>query len=118
MLGYTNDQQTSTVMPPHDTWRSIVLTNVGTSMLNSVMRCIPRYKLTKVYKNGTLTLPRSKISSSCVLNYKHMTHAISMLNYKFSPCILKQKTIIPSIPMCYAKCHNVNICSLLKNHLC
>jgi hypothetical protein len=29
-----------------------------------------------------------------------------------SPCIVRCKTIIPTIPMCYAKCHNANKISL------
>ena len=37
--------------------------------------------------------------------------AFSMLK-DISPCILKRKTIIWSIPMCYSKCYNVDIFSL------
>ena len=41
MLGYTNDQQISSTVSPHDTWRSSALTNIGVSMFDSVTRCIP-----------------------------------------------------------------------------
>ena len=41
MLGYTNDQQTSPLVAPHDTWCSSVLTNISMSMFYSVMRCMP-----------------------------------------------------------------------------
>ena len=37
-----------------------------------------------------------------------MILAISMLNNNF-PLHTKHKTIISSILMCYAKCHNVNV---------
>ena len=40
MLGYNNDQQTSPLVSSHDTWHSSVLTNIGMSMFNNVMRCM------------------------------------------------------------------------------
>ena len=53
-----------------------------------------------------LALVCSRTSSSWTLKYKHMILAINMLNN------IKMQTIISSIPMCYAKCHNVNEHSL------
>ena len=41
MLGYTNDQQTSLVVSPHDTWHSSALINIGMGMFYSVMGCMP-----------------------------------------------------------------------------
>ena len=41
MLGYTNDQQTSPLVSPRDTWHSSALTSIDMSMFNSVMRCMP-----------------------------------------------------------------------------
>ena len=56
--------------------------------------------------NEILHIPSSLLPShsSCILKCKHMTLAISMLNNIF-PCTLQRKTIISSIPMCYAKRH-------------
>jgi hypothetical protein len=42
---------------------------------------------------------------------KHMTLAIS-------PCIIKHKTTVSSIPTWYAKCHNVIAFSTSNNYLC
>jgi len=89
-LGYTNDQHLHHVVPPHDTWRSCELTNISTwvssIVLLGVCLCYTVvYKLTKVY-----------------------TKATQLKNISLPTCILKCKTTISSIPMCYTKCHNVN----------
>ena len=83
---------------PRDTWRSSVLANVLTwvcsSLLWGVCLCyIMVYKLTsKVHTNGKESVC-SRISSSYILEYKHMRLAISMLNNVFPSCKLKRKTI-------------------------
>ena len=41
ILGYINDQQISSLVSPHNTWHSSALTNIGMSMFNNVMRCMP-----------------------------------------------------------------------------
>ena len=50
------------------------------------------------------------------LNYKQMTLALSTLKTSIL-CMLKYKTIILNIPLCYSKCHNVDILIpiMLKN---
>ena len=40
MLGYTNDQQTSSLVAPHDTWHPSIITNIATSLFNNVTRCM------------------------------------------------------------------------------
>jgi hypothetical protein len=47
---------------------------------------------------------------------RHMTLAINLLNGIF-PCILKCKTIISSLPMCYVECLLCSINSHLKRLL-
>ena len=71
------------------------------------------YKLTKVYINSPLPFVCSRTSSSRILKCKCMTLAISMLD-NISPCILKRKTIMKTIPTCYAKCLCINKTSLSK----
>lgn len=57
-------------------------------------------------------------SSSCLLECKHMTLAITMLKLS-SPYILKHKTIIKCIQICLSKCHNVEFFHLkVKSYLC
>ena len=90
-------------------------------MFNSVMRCIPMLQ-----KRSTIWLKCTKITldlsvlpkyfplATWNVNTWHLPLVCSLIS---SPCILKCKTTISSIPMCYVKCQNVNIVTL-KSHLC
>ena len=63
------------------------------------------YKLTKVYTNDIWHEYVWEISC-CILNRKHITPVISMLN-NFFPLHTRMKIIMSSYPMCYAKCGNI-----------
>ena len=107
---------------PHDTWHSNALTRILAWVCSIVLRGVGLsytmvYKLTKSVHTWHLALVCSRISSSCIIKCKHMTLTISMLNNIFA-CILKYKTIIWSIPMCYTKCHILNNFVLLNTYLC
>ena len=110
---------TSSLVSPIDTWHSSALIHflawVCSTMLWGVGLCyIMVYKLAKSAHKWHLAVLSSRITSSCIPNYKHMTLAISFLILTSSPSMLKQKTIIASIPMCYAKCQYVYILLLKK----
>jgi predicted transglutaminase-like protease len=72
------------------------------------------YNFTKVVHKWQLAFICSITTSSCILICKHMTFVIDMLNNIFPLRIKMQNWIISSIPMCYAKCHNVNKVSLKR----
>jgi hypothetical protein len=62
----------------------------------------------KIVYKWHLALICLRKSSSCILKYKKSWHLPSLRSIKFSPWILKSKTMISRIPMCCSKCHNVN----------
>ena len=73
-------------------------------VFNSIMMYMPilHNGLHKSVYKWYLALVCSRVFSSCILKCKHMILAISMHRLTYSPCILKSKTIISSIPICYA----------------
>ena len=116
MLGYTNDQQISPIVSPHDTWRSSALTStfVWVCILLSCGVCLcdtMAYKLTKVCKRWQLALVCSRISSSCILNVNTWHLPLPCLITP-SLCILNCKTIISSI-----QCATISIIVYAKFHL-
>jgi len=89
------------------------------SMFDSATRCMTMlhmiYKLTKVYTNNTWH-EYVRESSSCLLNV-NTSQLLFVCLVISSLCKLKRKTIVSSIPICYAKCFDVNIFHL-NNYLC
>ena len=106
-------------MSLYDTWHSSALIRIlaficSTMLWGVCLYYTMVYNLTKVVHKWQLAYICSRTSSSCILICKHMTLFIDMLNNIFHLHTKMQNWIISSIPMCYAKCHNVHKLSLKR----
>ena len=117
MPSCTNDQQLCHWVSPRDTWFPTTLTNtlaqVCPIVLWGVCACSTTvYELTTMYTNDTWHQYAQEHSPLAfwIVKTWHLSWVCSIIS---SPCILKPKAIISSIPMCYyAKCHNISNSSL------
>ena len=102
----TIDVQVRLLISWHDYLSSIVLW--GVSLCYTMV-----YKLTKVYTNDTW---HEYAQEHPPLRYqkKNTWHLLSVCSIIPFPCTLKHKTIMSSIPIYYAICHNINKASLKK----
>ena len=109
------------LVSPHDPWCSTTLTNV-LAWVCPILRCMPIvytmvYKLIKTCTQVTLGI--SMLTNIFLNNTKMLNNILTLHNKMWKvpivcstiscPYIRKCKTIISCIPICYAKCHNINM---------